>query len=631
MRMQPSGDVNAAGIQIAPQAGNSTEVRQPGAAFPSAFSMKDLQGFLSLFSGLVEENGQTTAVESAGQPAKRFGTASVPAPAVAKEKDAKPADAKGAGLAPTPAPAAPVQAAPIQLTPPTTIPQNLLAVNDNNGDPAGPTTPAVGETQAADTATDPASLLPNWAVKTSGPADPGNPQVNLPPDLAFALQLTWQSGKTNTDAAMTTPSPLDAMPARVSSTASVLELPIGDSSKNSPESSPWPMNPLVDSSISKPQPDPSTAHSANQVRTALQPMETPSLPRSWIASARSGLQSRGIATNRKPSMPGSSKISPDEINLNENAPAIADDIGGDTEQPVAGAALEHVSETTSKTLSGRNQYVTAASAEPMLETVPATSSSQERSASPKPDMPARAVEPEPRTPSDRAQSKSSDDPTGPADRNQPSLETGAKTTTGQLANQTSQLQQHTHEHATMSADGLLAGRSADPAASLQAVAKSGAPEAPQRAASSDPVENSSPLSPHPVREISLRVGGGASDPVDVQIAQRAGKVQVAVRTPDSNLAKSLQTNLGELIGRLEQKGFRTEAWTPVTGTHAVSSVRESWNSGNQSQPGDPGSGRGQQDQQQGQQQSNQRQQERWKAQLEETLSTSNTLTYEEEL
>ena len=133
--------------------------------------------------------------------------------------------------------------------------------------------------------------------------------------------------------------------------------------------------------------------------------------------------------------------------------------------------------------------------------------------------------------------------------------------------------------------------------------------------------HSSPVS-QPVREVSLRlaVGGpeSSSASVDVQLAERAGRVQVAVRTADQDLAKSLQGNLSDLVGRLEEKGLKTEAWTPALGQHGGLALQEassssanqdaSHRSGSQDTPPDS----------RGQHQSGQRRQGRWQAEGEQS-------------
>jgi hypothetical protein len=39
-------------------------------------------------------------------------------------------------------------------------------------------------------------------------------------------------------------------------------------------------------------------------------------------------------------------------------------------------------------------------------------------------------------------------------------------------------------------------------------------------------------------------------------------MHVAVRTDDRELAKSLQSDLGDLVSRLDEKGYKTATWTP---------------------------------------------------------------------
>ena len=55
----------------------------------------------------------------------------------------------------------------------------------------------------------------------------------------------------------------------------------------------------------------------------------------------------------------------------------------------------------------------------------------------------------------------------------------------------------------------------------------------------------------------LQVTGG-DQRVDVRLTERAGEVQVSVRTPDSQLAGALRDDLAALSARLEQSGFRAE-------------------------------------------------------------------------
>jgi hypothetical protein len=65
------------------------------------------------------------------------------------------------------------------------------------------------------------------------------------------------------------------------------------------------------------------------------------------------------------------------------------------------------------------------------------------------------------------------------------------------------------------------------------------------------------------RQISFRLGMKDASTVNVHLTEKAGKVDVAVRASDQSLGRSLQTNLGELVDRLEGAGFRTETWLPA--------------------------------------------------------------------
>jgi hypothetical protein len=49
--------------------------------------------------------------------------------------------------------------------------------------------------------------------------------------------------------------------------------------------------------------------------------------------------------------------------------------------------------------------------------------------------------------------------------------------------------------------------------------------------------------------------------VEVQLAERAGQIQVAVRTQDPALETSLRRDLNTLVDSLERSGFRAEAIT----------------------------------------------------------------------
>jgi len=85
----------------------------------------------------------------------------------------------------------------------------------------------------------------------------------------------------------------------------------------------------------------------------------------------------------------------------------------------------------------------------------------------------------------------------------------------------------------------------------------------------------------PPQSIDLKVEGTDNkEGVDVRISQRAGDVQVTVRTPDNQLADSLRQHLPELSDRLAQNGVEGEIWHPgaAQASADTASNRESWNS-----------------------------------------------------
>jgi hypothetical protein len=140
---------------------------------------------------------------------------------------------------------------------------------------------------------------------------------------------------------------------------------------------------------------------------------------------------------------------------------------------------------------------------------------------------------------------------------------------------------------------------------------------------------SPPLRPQPVHQISLKVANGAASQLDIQVVEHAGSVRIAVKTPDQDLTKTLQTNLGELVGRLEEKGYKTETWIPAPQIHSMAApIETSGGSGySQDQPGHYGqfgSDAGSQQQRQQQDQGGERQ-GRWITQLNESLDSDDTI------
>jgi hypothetical protein len=122
---------------------------------------------------------------------------------------------------------------------------------------------------------------------------------------------------------------------------------------------------------------------------------------------------------------------------------------------------------------------------------------------------------------------------------------------------------------------------------------------------SDPQPSIPSVRPH---SIDLRIGGTENSGVDVRVSQRAGDVQVTVRTPDTGLAQSLRDHLPELSDRLSQNGVHGDVWqsTPAQ-TSADTNSNQSDQSGADAWRGQ-GQGQQQQRQQQEQEQAGSQQQ-----------------------
>ena len=131
------------------------------------------------------------------------------------------------------------------------------------------------------------------------------------------------------------------------------------------------------------------------------------------------------------------------------------------------------------------------------------------------------------------------------------------------------------EPATRAAGSAPQGVAAETAGSSRAKQDYGAEDAhlpePARAADeihSEPALNS--VSRNAVsRQISLKIAGPDSTNIAVQLKEHGGKIQIAVRSGDPQLNRSLQSDLGTLVNRLENQGFKTEAWVPAAARHGA--------------------------------------------------------------
>jgi hypothetical protein len=91
---------------------------------------------------------------------------------------------------------------------------------------------------------------------------------------------------------------------------------------------------------------------------------------------------------------------------------------------------------------------------------------------------------------------------------------------------------------------------------------------PETASAAELASAPKPAAGGAAREIHLELRD-ADARVNVRLVERAGAVQVDVRTPDSHLAAALRDDLPALAARLEQTGLRTESWHDAPAAAAV--------------------------------------------------------------
>jgi hypothetical protein len=132
-----------------------------------------------------------------------------------------------------------------------------------------------------------------------------------------------------------------------------------------------------------------------------------------------------------------------------------------------------------------------------------------------------------------------------------------------------------------------------------------------------------------LQDISLQVGQAGAPKVEIHLVQHSGELQVAVRTGDADLSHGLQQGLPDLVGRLQENGFRAEAWRPggtdshpatVIETKSSSGSSASGNSQQDSQSGTSGSR-----QQSGQKQQNPSRRPAWVDELEARMNNQHSI------
>jgi hypothetical protein len=113
--------------------------------------------------------------------------------------------------------------------------------------------------------------------------------------------------------------------------------------------------------------------------------------------------------------------------------------------------------------------------------------------------------------------------------------------------------------------------------------------------------------PSQPQSLDFRVAGTDNRDVTVRVSQRAGDVQMTVRTGDSDLAQSLRQHLPELSDRLAQTGVQADIWRPSAA--AGSGANNNADPGHQDDPQAYEGGAG--ENAAGQRQGNEQQQNAW--------------------
>jgi hypothetical protein len=77
------------------------------------------------------------------------------------------------------------------------------------------------------------------------------------------------------------------------------------------------------------------------------------------------------------------------------------------------------------------------------------------------------------------------------------------------------------------------------------------------------------VQPAPLKHLDIRIPD-ANGGVTVRVQERAGAVQVSVRTSDTQIAGNIADTLPDLTRQLDQQGFQAETWTPAKQTSLLS-------------------------------------------------------------
>jgi len=91
-------------------------------------------------------------------------------------------------------------------------------------------------------------------------------------------------------------------------------------------------------------------------------------------------------------------------------------------------------------------------------------------------------------------------------------------------------------------------------------------------------ESSTKPAAAPLKDISMQVTQSGEEKVEIRVVQQSGEVHVAVRTGDADLTHGLRQGLTELVGKLEDNGYRADTWRPAASTAATASLSQSQDS-----------------------------------------------------
>lgn len=130
----------------------------------------------------------------------------------------------------------------------------------------------------------------------------------------------------------------------------------------------------------------------------------------------------------------------------------------------------------------------------------------------------------------------------------------------------------------------------------------------------------------PLRDLSIQVDQSGASNVQVRVTQQAGELRVAVRTGDADLAHGLQQGLNDLVGRLQENGFRAEAWRPGATPQYSATAETNHNPSNSHQGDSQSFSGGSQQQRQDERRQNQSSRPAWVEEMEGSLNGRDSQT-----